>query len=73
MSGAKGGGRMTNREKINALCDEELANWLMWNFICFSDGCRMCPVEDCDGPKSCDLNECVKTITNWLKKEAEEK
>ena len=53
---------MTNADRIRAMTDEELAE-----FLCCPQS--VCPVDDCE---ECYDDKCQKCVLKWLKKEAED-
>ena len=53
----------TNADRIRAMSDEELAEWLVDATIC---------ERVCDEDEYCHGNECVKRVTDWLRQPAKE-
>lgn len=57
------GSDMTNADRIRAMTDEELANFVS---LCCGWTCAECPVS-----KECDGDKCFGTWLDWMKQEAQ--
>ena len=57
---------MTNADRIRAMSDEELAEWLHGVYCCY------CPVAHYDGSHCPQDGYCKINVLAWLKKEVEE-
>ena len=55
--------RITNADRIRGMSDEELAKWLVDATVC---------ERVCDEDEYCHGNECVESVTRWLKQPAKE-
>lgn len=57
---------MTNADKIRAMTDEELANW-----VNFHTDCENCPNRKCEDSYTTSPDSCVKSLLAWLKSTVE--
>lgn len=62
-----GGGRMTNREKLNAMSNEELSEFMQQKNVT----CNLCVYRDVDYGYRCLATPCAKGYLKWLESEAE--
>ena len=58
---------MTNADRIRAMTDEELAEWLYWVL-----DCDTCIIPQPSGWLNCRIKDCMNRCLDWLKQEVTE-